>query len=75
MRSPSQAATIANPWRNRIVSHAEVAPAELNPNPANWRTHPSEQQRAHLTGPYVWGLSVSSWVGRQPDVADTKELR
>ena len=34
------------PWRSRIVGHADVAPAELVPNPRNWRTHPVEQQRA-----------------------------
>ena len=36
-------------WRNRIVGHADVAPADLVPNPRNWRTHPAKQQRA-LTG-------------------------
>ncbi len=35
-----------SPWRSRITGHAEVSPAELVPNPRNWRTHPSEQQRA-----------------------------
>ena len=33
-------------WRNRIVGHADVAPADLVPNPHNWRTHPDDQQRA-----------------------------
>jgi hypothetical protein len=33
-------------WQNRIVDHAEVPPADLVPNPRNWRTHPAEQQRA-----------------------------
>src|SRR6266852_7341837 len=39
---------IANgaPWQNRIVGHADVAPASLVPNPRNWRTHPDDQQRA-----------------------------
>jgi DNA modification methylase len=37
---------VPSPWRSRIVGHAEVAPADLIPNPANWRSHPSEQQRA-----------------------------
>ena len=37
------------PWRSRIVDHANVAPAELVPNPRNWRTHPADQQKA-LTG-------------------------
>jgi ParB-like chromosome segregation protein Spo0J len=33
-------------WRNRIVDHADVPPADLLPNPRNWRSHPAEQQRA-----------------------------
>jgi hypothetical protein len=44
-------------WRNRIVGHAQVAPAELLPNPRNWRTHPPEQQRA-LRG----ALTAVGWV-------------
>lgn len=44
-------------WRNRIVGHADVAPAELAPNPRNWRTHPQEQQRA-LAG----ALGEIGWV-------------
>lgn len=43
--SPS-AATSTPGWQNRIVGHADVAPADLVPNPRNWRTHPLEQQRA-----------------------------
>lgn len=45
-------------WRNRIVGHADVAPAELIPHPRNWRGHPPEQQRA-LAG----ALSEVGWVG------------
>jgi hypothetical protein len=33
-------------WRNRIVGHGEEPPEGLIANPANWRTHPAEQQRA-----------------------------
>jgi hypothetical protein len=44
-------------WRNRIAGHADVAPAELVPNPRNWRTHPDEQQRA-LAG----ALGEVGWV-------------
>jgi hypothetical protein len=44
-------------WRNRIVGHGDVAPADLVPNPRNWRTHPAEQQRA-LTG----ALAEVGWV-------------
>ena len=44
-------------WRNRIVGHADVAPAELVPNPRNWRTHPADQQHA-LAG----ALGEVGWV-------------
>ncbi len=44
-------------WRNRIVGHAGVAPADLVPNPRNWRSHPQEQQRA-LAG----ALGEVGWV-------------
>jgi hypothetical protein len=44
-------------WQNRIVGHADVAPADLVPNPRNWRTHPADQQRA-LGG----ALSEVGWV-------------
>jgi hypothetical protein len=44
-------------WRSRIVGHAEVAPAELVPNPRNWRTHPTEQHAA-LSG----ALAEVGWV-------------
>jgi len=44
-------------WRSRIVGHADVAPAELVPNPHNWRSHPAEQQRA-LAG----ALGEVGWV-------------
>src|SRR6266852_3288391 len=44
-------------WRSRIVGHADVAPADLVPNPRNWRTHPGDQQRA-LAG----ALGEVGWV-------------
>lgn len=44
-------------WRNRIVGHADVPPADLVPNPRNWRTHPKDQQRA-LAG----ALGEVGWV-------------
>ena len=47
----------ASVWRNRIAGHADVAPAELAPNPHNWRTHPADQQRA-LSG----ALGEVGWV-------------
>jgi len=45
-------------WQNRIVGHADVPPAELVPNPRNWRTHPPEQRQA-LAG----ALTEVGWVG------------
>src|SRR5439155_14160217 len=56
-RRGSSMALKSAPWQNRIVRHADVAPADLVPNPRNWRTHPDEQQRA-LGG----GLSEVGWV-------------
>src|SRR6266508_3820607 len=50
-------APVAAGWKNRIVGHGDVAPADLIPNPRNWRTHPSEQQRA-LSG----ALAEVGWV-------------
>lgn len=47
----------AMPWQNRIVGHADVPPADLVPNPKNWRSHPDDQQRA-LAG----ALSEVGWV-------------
>lgn len=35
-----------DPWRSRIVEHAEVDPEELAANPANWRRHPKQQAAA-----------------------------
>ena len=49
----------APPWRNRIVGHADVPPAGLIANPANWRTHPAPQQRA-LAG----ALGEVGWVAQ-----------
>lgn len=46
-------------WRNRITGHADVAPASLLPNPANWRRHSTRQQRA-LAG----ALSEVGWVAQ-----------
>jgi hypothetical protein len=58
-RSPRSEIKGATPWRNRIVGHADVPPAELIANPANCRVHPSEQQRA-LAG----ALSEVGWVAQ-----------
>ena len=49
--------TKSPPWRGRIVGHSEVPPAELVPNPRNWRTHPADQQAA-LSG----ALAEVGWV-------------
>lgn len=46
-----------SPWRSRIVGHAEMAPADLVPNPRNWRTHPGEQQSA-----VIGALTEVGWV-------------
>jgi DNA modification methylase len=46
-------------WANRIVGHGEEPPGGLIANPANWRTHPAEQQRA-LAG----ALSEVGWVAQ-----------
>ena len=46
-------------WENRIVGDASVSPAELKPNPSNWRRHP-EKQRLALEGL----LGEVGWVGR-----------
>ena len=46
-------------WENRIVCDASVSPAELKPNPSNWRRHP-EKQRLALEGL----LGEVGWVGR-----------
>jgi DNA modification methylase len=61
----------AGAWRNRIVGHADIAPAELVPNPRNWRSHPSEQQRA-LAGAlgevgWVAGVLVNQTTGHVVD--------
>jgi hypothetical protein len=57
--SPKPATPAAETWRNRITRHADVRPAELVPNPANWRTHPRWQQRA-LAG----ALGEVGWVAQ-----------
>lgn len=49
----------SNPWRNRITAHGDVDPKVLFPNPSNWRTHPTEQQRA-LAG----AMSEVGWVAQ-----------
>lgn len=36
----------ADPWRNRILRHAEMPIADLRANPRNWRTHPQAQRDA-----------------------------
>jgi hypothetical protein len=47
------------PWRNRIVGSGEEDPTQLLANPANWRIHGKEQQRA-LAG----ALSEVGWVAQ-----------
>jgi len=50
-------ATLAAPWRSRIVGSGEEAPDQLLANPANWRIHPQPQQDA-LAG----ALDQVGWV-------------
>jgi hypothetical protein len=50
-------ARVSEAWRSRITGHADVSPSALVPNPRNWPTHPSEQQRA-LAG----ALGEVGWV-------------
>ncbi|MFI5262049.1 MAG: hypothetical protein ACHQZR_05810 [Candidatus Limnocylindrales bacterium] len=61
----------ALPWRSRITGHGEVAPADLVPNPHNWRTHPADQQQA-LAGAlgevgWVAGVTVNQTTGHVVD--------
>lgn len=56
-RARSKQASAA--WANRIVGHGTEPPERLIANPANWRTHPAEQQRA-LAG----ALSEVGWVAQ-----------
>lgn len=39
-------ATTQTTWRNRIVGHADVEPAQLLASPLNFRRHPKAQQDA-----------------------------
>lgn len=51
--------TLPAPWRNRIVGAGEADPAELLPNPANWRRHPRRQRSALAAA-----LDAVGWVGQ-----------
>lgn len=56
--TPTTNGHAATAWRNRIVgSDVVLDPTQLLANPANWRIHPKEQQRA-LTG----ALDTVGWV-------------
>jgi hypothetical protein len=50
----------AAPWRQRIVGHDELDPAELIANPRNWRGHPRHQHDAlsGLLGEVGWVQQV-----------------
>ena len=39
-------ATKSSTWRNRIVGHDDVDPAQLTAHPLNWRTHSADQAKA-----------------------------
>jgi hypothetical protein len=62
---------VSAPWANRITRHAEVDPATLTANPANWRGHPKQQADA-LSGVlsevgYVQSVIVNERSGRIVD--------
>jgi len=59
MTTSTPVASPPTAWRNRITGHADVPPAELVPNPANWRTHPAAQQHALASA-----LSEVGWVAQ-----------
>lgn len=52
-----RAAVPAASWRSRIVDHAHVPPADLVPNPRNWRARPADQQ-----GAFTGALTEVGWV-------------
>ena len=67
-RASSSTRPPADPWRNRVVGHAEVAPDTLLAHPENWRRHPAHQRRAlratlHHIG-WVQGAIVNRQTGR-----------
>ena len=45
MRSKQRTPPPDSPWRSRIVDHGSVKADSLIANPANWRIHPTGQQR------------------------------
>lgn len=55
--SRTKAPAAPPPLRNRIVGQGAEAPDQLVANPANWRVHPREQQRALLGS-----LEAVGWV-------------
>jgi hypothetical protein len=55
MSTRAQSASAA--WQNQIVRYADAAPSSLIANPANFRTHPTNQQAA-LDG----ALSEVGWI-------------
>jgi hypothetical protein len=59
MTTKSRATAATTAWRNRIVGHGDEPPEQLLANPANWRLHPKEQQKA-LAG----ALSEVGWVAQ-----------
>lgn len=59
MTSTKAAAPASAPWRSRIIDSADVPPADLIPNPENWRRHPSEQRDALIAA-----LDEVGWVAQ-----------
>lgn len=67
-RSPTRS---GEPWRSRIVDHADVDPRTLAPNDKNWRKHP-DRQRSALRGSldevgWVSSIMVNRRTGRMID--------
>jgi ParB-like chromosome segregation protein Spo0J len=64
-------APVSTAWRNRIVRSGDAALAEIQANPANWRTHPKAQADA-LAGVlgevgYVQQVVINARSGRLVD--------
>lgn len=58
-------------WKNKIVGHAEIPPADLLAHPENWRIHPQYQQEA-LRGAindvgFIKSVTVNKRSGRVVD--------
>jgi DNA modification methylase len=68
--SPRQR-TAADPWRSRIVGHADIPPTEIRAHPENWRRHPDRERRplTALLGDVGWvtGVVINETTGNLVD--------